>query len=530
MAASYLRRALREQPEREQREAVRHELGVAEFRAGEIDAAVRDLADVQRTSDDRLRRAQAGRDLGLALFQAGRFADAVAAQSHAMEDAGGVDRDLAAWLTAERHQTAMMDPTTYRATGDLLDLGADIAGETGGERALLAVMGAEATFRIDWGAHLALRMARDAFAGGLLADLATSSSGVGVIAVFPFAFGDRLDEALRLTSDMVGVARVRGSWVGAVRAYLARAMVHFLLGAVRDAESDARSAYELGMDIRLPPARMAAGVFLEAVAERGTSDEGDRVLSDLGLTGDIPGDVVGLWELHGRARLRLAQGRIDAAITDFTELDRRAAGWRTWNPAVLPYRSRLAMALLLSGDRAGAQRAAAEELDLARQWGAARAIGIALRALGQAKAGADGLDLLTESTNVLRGSQAQLEYAHSLVAYGSALRRDGRRADARPPLAEGLDLARRCGATALAEHAHTELRAAGARPRRLTRTGIDALTPSELRVARMAADGMSNPAIAQALFVTLRTVEVHLTHTYTKLGISSRDQLPAALD
>jgi DNA-binding CsgD family transcriptional regulator len=61
------------------------------------------------------------------------------------------------------------------------------------------------------------------------------------------------------------------------------------------------------------------------------------------------------------------------------------------------------------------------------------------------------------------------------------------------------------------------------------RTGVDALTPSELRVAALAAEGMSNREIAQALFVTLRTVEVHLTHAYRKLDIASREQLPAAL-
>ena len=82
---------------------------------------------------------------------------------------------------------------------------------------------------------------------------------------------------------------------------------------------------------------------------------------------------------------------------------------------------------------------------------------------------------------------------------------------------------------ALIARARDELIAAGARPRRIMRSGVDALTPSELRVARMAADGMTTAQIAQALFVTLRTVQVHLTHTYQKLGIASREELPGAL-
>ena len=105
----------------------------------------------------------------------------------------------------------------------------------------------------------------------------------------------------------------------------------------------------------------------------------------------------------------------------------------------------------------------------------------------------------------------------------------GRRADAREPLAAGMELAHRCAAVPLAARAREEFVATGARPRRAVRTGADALTPSELRVARMAAGGMTNREIAQGLFVTPRTVETHLTHAYGKLGITSRDGLGSAL-
>ncbi|MDQ3647646.1 MAG: helix-turn-helix transcriptional regulator [Actinomycetota bacterium] len=96
-------------------------------------------------------------------------------------------------------------------------------------------------------------------------------------------------------------------------------------------------------------------------------------------------------------------------------------------------------------------------------------------------------------------------------------------------LAVGLELAERCGASALLERARTELIATGARPRRSVRTGVDALTASERRVASLAADGRTNRDIAQELFVTPKTVEVHLSHTYRKLAIRSRSQLAAAL-
>src|SRR5262249_29961411 len=139
------------------------------------------------------------------------------------------------------------------------------------------------------------------------------------------------------------------------------------------------------------------------------------------------------------------------------------------------------------------------------------------------------LELLNEAVAVLDGSPAALTRAHALTNLGAALRRANRRADAREPLREGLELARACGAEPLVHRAHTELWATGARPRTPLRSGLDALTPSERRVANMAAGGLSNPEIAQSLFVTIKTVEMHLTSAYRKLGIDSRGQLGAAL-
>ena len=100
----------------------------------------------------------------------------------------------------------------------------------------------------------------------------------------------------------------------------------------------------------------------------------------------------------------------------------------------------------------------------------------------------------------------------------------------RPPLlAEALDLAAGCRAGPIAERARAELRAAGGRRRRDRRRGVEALTPSELRVARMAADGQTNRQIAHGLYLTTKTVETHLAHAYAKLGISNRGQQVNAL-
>jgi ATP/maltotriose-dependent transcriptional regulator MalT len=100
---------------------------------------------------------------------------------------------------------------------------------------------------------------------------------------------------------------------------------------------------------------------------------------------------------------------------------------------------------------------------------------------------------------------------------------------AREALRRGLDLAERCGARAVAARARHEALAAGARPRRKALSGPEALTPRERQVAGLAAQGMSNREIAEALFVTLKTVEWHLRHAFDKLGVSSRRDLGRVL-
>ena len=120
-------------------------------------------------------------------------------------------------------------------------------------------------------------------------------------------------------------------------------------------------------------------------------------------------------------------------------------------------------------------------------------------------------------------------YAQAVDNLGSGLWARGHREQTRQALTQGLDLARRLGALALAEHARSQLLATGARPRRDAISGPAALTPAELHTARMAADGLGNREIAQALFRSTKTVETQLSHTYAKLGISSRSDLAEAL-
>ena len=198
-------------------------------------------------------------------------------------------------------------------------------------------------------------------------------------------------------------------------------------------------------------------------------------------------------------------------------------------PAFGEWRMDGALSYLALGEREVAREIATEDVELSQTFGGARELGIALRVLGLVEGGARGLELLAESVAVLSDSEAVLDHAKSLIEHGAALRRAGKGSDARDLLSRGLDVASRCGATAVVARARDELTAAGARPRRERTTGPASLTASELRVARLAAKGHSNPEIAQALFVTRRTVEVHLTHVYRKLGIDSRGALVSVL-
>jgi len=184
---------------------------------------------------------------------------------------------------------------------------------------------------------------------------------------------------------------------------------------------------------------------------------------------------------------------------------------------------------LSCGDPREARRDANRRVDEARAWGTSRAIGVALHAAALADEGSCRLRLLHEATAALEDSPARLEYARAAIDLGAVLRSANRRSDARAPLRRALDVAVGCGAPALARRARRELRAAGGRPRSARTTGIESLTGSEQRVASMAADGLSNPEIAQALFVTKKTVETHLAGVYRKLGIRGRGQLQAIL-
>jgi DNA-binding CsgD family transcriptional regulator len=263
--------------------------------------------------------------------------------------------------------------------------------------------------------------------------------------------------------------------------------------------------------------------------EQGKLDDAAATLARAGIGESLRDDARLLFFPDVRARLRMLNGDLAGGLAEMLDTGRRFEAVGSRNPAFMAWRSHAALALFQLGRQNEAGRLAGEELELARTWGAPRALGAALRAAGLVEGGEHGLALLEEAVQVLSDSPAKLEQARARTELGAALRRANRRTQAREQLRQALELATICGAAPLAARAESELLATGARPRRIALSGVASLTPSERRVAEMAAEGPTNREIAQALYVTQRTVEVHLTSIYRKLAISSRSQLAAAL-
>jgi ATP/maltotriose-dependent transcriptional regulator MalT len=368
------------------------------------------------------------------------------------------------------------------------------------------------------------RVALDALDGGIL--MAADIAFLSVTAILTLVRADRPD-AEEHWEELRRESRVRGSLAAKAGSSLWRGYAHLRRGELDDAEESLQNGLE---EFRLlgsaqePQGHHAA--FLSAVLrERGDLDGARRTLeavpAPLGTS-----DSARYW-LDALAELLLAEERFDEAYDVATDMERRFAFIA--NPIDTPVRSHRAVAAYHAGRREEGLALAQESVELARRWGGPGGLARALRVLGTLDR-EDGLRHLRDAVDAAERSAARLEHAKALVAFGASLRLSRRPTDAREPLRRGLELADALGADALVSRARHELRAAGARARTTALTGPDALTPTERRVAERAAAGQTNRAIAESLFVTTKTVELHLRNAYRKLGVSSRGELSGKLD
>ncbi|HEY1538464.1 MAG TPA: AAA family ATPase [Solirubrobacteraceae bacterium] len=527
-AVAYLRRAALEPLPAIARAELLTELGLAERRV-DLASAAAHLAEALELIDGAGQRGRVGLQLARVLFLAGRADEAVRVSQETIAGLDGEQRDLRSRLRADLLAMTMLRPELYPiAEGQLAAVAAVGAGGHGegvGGQMLLAMTayhGARRGERRDTCADRAELALRD----GRLLDEEASSAFVYACRVLVIA--DRFAAAGAAYERALKRALERGSITSFALGLAFRAGLAIHRGALADAEADARAALDAarvgGVATALP---FSLTYLAVALIEQGELEAAAAVLGRFECETDGFADVPYFQLVRGR--LRRAQGDVAASLAATLEAAAGYDGTGQSNPALAAWRSEAALAHLALGERAAALELAAEETRLARAWGAPRALGRSLRVAGLAEGGERGVKLIGEALAVLARSPARLERAKTLVELGSAVRRGGERRQARGLLRRGLDLADACGAKPLAERARGELRAAGARPRRPRLTGVQALTPSEQRVAAMAAGGLTNREIAQQLFVTAKTVEVHLSSAYRKLDIRSRTQLADAL-
>jgi ATP/maltotriose-dependent transcriptional regulator MalT len=341
---------------------------------------------------------------------------------------------------------------------------------------------------------------------------------------------DHYDAALAGIDQILSRARARGAATTVTSVSALRAFISTRSGDLAAAEADAHTAIELAPDVLGAQfAVIAVASAVLAGLERDQTPESlRRLIERSGITYDT--EFAPSTQLqYASGLLRAAAGNHEAALEELIGCGTEHPALGGENPAVLAWRSAAALSLAELGRRSEARELAADELRRAQAFGAGRAIGIALRAQALVGPSGERIETLREALSTLAASPARLEYARVLADLGAALRAAGQRSTAREPLLEALTLATRCGARALERRARDELAAIGIRPRAVDRSGADSLTPSELRVAQLAAEGGTNREIAQTLFVTEKTVETHLGRAFRKLSISSRRQLPDVL-
>jgi DNA-binding CsgD family transcriptional regulator len=529
-AVALLKRALAELPPAPRRTETLLKLARQELTIAAIADAEEHILEAHRVAPDARMRAQALAALdwggsggtGNVRDRAERLMPMIDETLAALDDG---DRELRLTLEGAWLQLSLVAPEAWAARSARCAQFAELRGDTPAECALLVKV---ANVRLESGAPAAEVV--ELLERALSDDVLLSRGDIFSIGVACYAlnYADRFDEAERLLIRMRADAQSQGSKFGFVGAGGPLALVARLRGDIRRAEAEARGVLEAEPDPWM--VIYVTAELVEALVEQRRLDEAQELLASHGLDGEVPLTHATIWLTRSRAGLHAARGELSDALADLATCQAQveAAGRRT--PETIAGLIRGALVRHLMGEGELARRDAERALAEAQNWNTPGAVGAAMRALGVITGGARGIELLELAVSTLASSPQKLEHAKALLELGAALRRSGHRRDCRPPLLESYELASAGGAKAVADRAREELAASGLRLRRQVATGVDTLTPSERRIAERAAAGASNPMIAQSLFLTVKTVEMHLSNTYRKLGISTRQELPRVLD
>jgi DNA-binding CsgD family transcriptional regulator len=527
-AAHYLRRALEEPPDAADRGDVLHDLGVAEATDRQRDRFELHLREAMAATTEVRARGEIALELGRALAACGDFRASVEVLDRALRDLADPDDRLAAALEAELLAMATHDFTsTGVATARWERRFAQLeAGEFVHPWIAACLVHALATSRAQAGE--AIRLAERVMEADPLDERNSVVAGMlgnGLIyAGAPTRGGSFYDEK-------IATATKRGSRITVAWQSVMRSDASLRLGEIRRAEIEARQGLEVFLEgSGEPGVAWSVAHLMHALLARGALDEADALVARSSMQpGAAPSLPLALL-LAARANLHLARARPGEALRDALAAGKLVSP-TIGNPAACGWRTPAALALAALDRREEARAMAEAELADARRFGVPDAIGVALRTSGRLAGGREGVELLRAAVAAHDGTDGGLEQARAVLELGSALRRTGERTEAREVLREALDATARLGATGLADRAHEELAAAGARPRRDRRllSGRESLTSGEDRVATLAAQGLSNREIAQRQFVTVKAVQWHLRNVYRKLDVSSREDLPGAL-
>ena len=521
----YLLRALELDPDPGTRAEILLQLGAAAIRSLDGSAVGHLQAAVENATSDAQRRS-ALMELARAHLTVLDLDAAADTFERALTVSEG-DRELELSAIAELASAELNLHRFERGTARIEAAAAGLEGSTPAERKLLAVA-AFASAQGNEPAEQTLDLAARALGAGDLVAEQSCASVIVMEALFALVLADGEELLERELEEAIADARERGWPIGVALASTISAWLHLRRGELPAAAEEIRTA----SDIRavhgatpLDPFVVAFDAWLRA--EAGRPEEGLALIADR-LPAEIPDAAVFQLSLLARGVLRIATGEREQGVDDVLLVGERELRFGGLTPSAMAWRTIAAVALAGRGESERAVGLAQEELRLAERLGTQRAIGIATRGLALiSPEDEERIAGLERAIGHLRGSSARLELARTLVDLGAALRHAKRPREAREPLREAAELAHECGSVAVERRATDELGAAGEGGRTAVDEGGASLTPSEHRVARMAVAGMSNRDIATELGVGERTVEVHLTRTYRKLGVKNRRGLGA---
>jgi DNA-binding CsgD family transcriptional regulator len=536
-AVTYLKRAEAELDPEDDPAPLLLELGQAELQAGDP-SATEDLGRAIVLAGQPRTRAMARTARSVALFADGQFVNSMQMLEDAIDEIAAADPELAQRMEAHLlSNLGMAGPGLSEIPASISERvsrlrsvrypNSSLAG-----RLMLCALAYE-EYMGGGRAADAIALADQGLADGMVLSAEGSASPCFFNAVAALVGCDELERAAALLTVALEEARRLASITGFRYASLWRGAANLHGGRPLDAEADARAALENGDQHSVTGMAPAGAVLALSLGAQGRLDEAWATAN--GIPEPFPPSVLTLWRLSARAILHLAGGDCEAAARDLGHCQElygrieRLVAWRKPRIGLFHFRSLLARALLGLGDFDTARALVEEEGRLALSFGTHRGIGINLHSAGLLEQGEVQIRTLKRATEELARSQSRLDYAEALCDYGAALRRANRRADARAPLREARAIAGAARARPLHDRAVQELKASGERVSRPDAVGVDALTATEQRIASMAATGASNHDIAQALFVTVKTVETHLGHVYQKLNLSGRGQLANAL-